>query len=68
MFPGKSKRLRDLVAGYQATSEIGSIKILDEYGKDILSSPKPSIPTSRFAGSHSDLIKKGLKGQEDSII
>ena len=68
LYPGKSKQLRELVAGYQAASEIGSIKVLDEYGREILSIAKPSIPASRFAESHSDLIKKGLTGKEYTII
>ncbi|MGA1863477.1 MAG: ATP-binding protein [bacterium] len=68
LYTGKFRQLRNLVASYQAASEIGSIKVLDQYGNDILTMSKPSIPESRFAGSHSELIKKGLTGKEYSII
>jgi two-component system nitrogen regulation sensor histidine kinase NtrY len=64
----KSKQLKDLIARYQLTSELGSVKVLDQFGMDILSLPKLSIPTSHFAGSHNELIKKGLTGKEYSIV
>ncbi|MGA1791191.1 MAG: ATP-binding protein [bacterium] len=64
----RSNRLYDLIARYQQTTELGSVEVLDQSGREILKLPKFSTPTSRFAGSHTELIEKGLTGKEYSII
>jgi len=66
--PRKSGRLQQLIARHQISSQLGSVKVLDHSGREVLNLPASSIPMGRFAGSHNELIDKGFKGKEYSII
>ncbi|MBN2373313.1 HAMP domain-containing protein [bacterium] len=64
----KREQLRAMAARYQAAANLGTVKVLDRYGSEIISVQNTSIQKDRFSGPLNELIEKGLKGEEYSII
>ncbi len=66
--PEKADQLKDLLNKNLIRSNIGTIKVLDKNGEEIIAHHNPSIPKGHFIGSLDELIKKGLSGNEYTIV
>ncbi len=60
--------LQDFISAKQLEANLGAIKLITTWGEELLNMTNPRIPTSRFIASTSELVQRGLKGEEFSII
>ncbi len=63
-----SKSLQAIISEKQLEAQLGAIKLITAGGEEIISMTNPRIPSSRFIASTRELVERGLKGEEFSII
>jgi two-component system nitrogen regulation sensor histidine kinase NtrY len=60
--------LNTLIQEKQIEAQLGAVKIITAGGENLLHMTNPRIPYSRFIAPNQELVERGLKGEEFSII